>query len=149
MPLEPDTRTNEVAQIIVDASIYVHRELGNGLLESAYELCLAHVLRKRGLLVEQQVPMPVIFDGVNLGSPYRLDLLVGRLVVVELKTVDRISPLHEAQLLSYLRLGNFHLGLLLNFHAALMTDGIMRRLNPAWNPSAGPTIGHAMCPASC
>ena len=141
MPQEPNTRTNEIAQVIVDSALYVHRELGNGLLESAYELCLAHILRKRGLKVEQQVPMPVVFDGVNLGTPYRLDLLVERVVVVELKTVDRILPIHEAQLLSYLRLGNFHLGLLLNFHEVLMKDGILRRLNPAWQPVVGPTSG--------
>jgi len=141
MPAEPDARTNDLARIIVDAAIHVHRALGNGLLESAYELCLAHVLRKRGLAVEVQLPMPVIFDGVNLGTPYRLDILVECLVVVEVKAVEIILPVHEAQLLSYLRLGNFHLGLLLNFHAPLMKDGIMRRLNPVWDPSAGPTIG--------
>jgi len=131
---EPDSKTNEVARIIVDSAIYIHRELGNGLLEGAYELCLAHVLRKRGLYVERQVPMPIIIDGVNLGTPYRLDLLVENCVVVELKSVEKILPIHEAQLISYLRLGNFHLGLLLNFHAALMKEGIIRRINPTWNP---------------
>lgn len=132
---EPDARTNEITGCILDAAIHVHRTLGNGLLESAYEICLAHVLEKRGISVERQVPMPLTFEGIDLGTPYKLDLLVERRVVAELKAVTKMIPIYEAQLLSYLKLGNYHVGILINFHEATLKSGFKRMLNPAWKPA--------------
>ncbi len=122
-------RKNEVSGIIVDAALKVHSALGPGLLESAYETCLMHELRKRGLTVEAQVPLPVIYDGVRLECGYKLDLLVENAVIVELKAVENVLPVHKAQLLSYLRLSGKQLGLLLNFCAPLMKNGIYRIVN--------------------
>jgi GxxExxY protein len=116
---------------VVDASLRVHRALGSGLLESAYEACLAYELRSRGLQVLVQVPMPVTYRGVELELGYRLDLLVEGLVVVELKTVAKLLPIHDAQLLSYLRLGGYRVGLLINFHVPRLKDGIRRLVNAA------------------
>ena len=120
---------NEISGQIVDAAVKVHSKLGPGLLESAYEACLIYELRKRGLNVEVQVPIPVRYEGVTIDVGYRLDLLVEQEVVVELKAVDTLIPLHEAQLLSYLRLSHRHLGLLINFHSPLLKDGIKRMVN--------------------
>ena len=115
--------------MIVDAAIAVHKALGPGLLESAYEACLLYELRKRGLRVESQVPLPVIYESVHLEIGYRIDLLVENVIVIELKACEAIAPVHRIQLLSYLKLGNKPLGLLLNFHVALMKDGIVRMKN--------------------
>ena len=101
----------------------VHTALGPGLLESSYEVCLCHELVKLGVAVKRQHPLPIVYDGVQLGAGYRLDLLINVRVVVEIKTVDRFLPVHTAQLLSYLRLGNFKTGYLLNFHVLSMRDG--------------------------
>jgi len=120
---------SEVSGHVVDAAIQVHTALGPGLLESAYEACLAVALRKRGLRVERQVPMPIVFDGTRINVGYRLDLLVAQEVVVELKTVKRLLPIHHAQILSYMRLGRHPVGLLLNFHVPRMRDGIVRLAN--------------------
>jgi GxxExxY protein len=114
---------------IVDAAMAVHSALGPGLLESAYEACLAFELRERGLLVETQVPLPVRYRGVRVETGYRLDLLVNRSVVVEVKSVRRLAPLHQAQLLSYLRLSGHRTGLLINFHEERLKNGIRRMLN--------------------
>lgn len=114
---------------VVDASLRVHSTLGPGLLESAYEACLAYELRERGLEVISQLPLPVTYRGVRLEVGYRIDLLVGGGVVVELKAVARLLPLHEAQLLSYLKLSGHRIGLLLNFHSAHLRDGIRRMVN--------------------
>lgn len=111
---------------VIGAAIKVHRELGPGLLESAYEACLAYELRDCGLLVEIQRPLPVVYRGVKLNCGYRLDIVVEGKLIVELKAVDRIMPIHEAQLLSYLRLSGIPLGLLVNFHVNLLKDGIKR-----------------------
>ena len=120
---------NDLSGMAIDSGVKVHRHLGPGLLESAYETCLAFELRSRGLHVETQVPQPILYDGVTLEACYRLDLLVEDALVIELKTVDKLLPVHEAQLLSYLRLGNRHLGLLLNFRVPRLKDGIRRIVN--------------------
>ena len=117
---------NEISGKIVDAAIEVHKALGPGLLESAYETCLAFELVERGLGVETQKHLPLRYKKVKLESAYRLDLLVEREVVVEIKSVESITPLHKSQLLSYLRLSGLSLGLLLNFNVRMMKNGIHR-----------------------
>jgi GxxExxY protein len=119
-------RINQVSGIVVNAAMRVHSLLGPGLLESAYQACLAHELRRRGLTVETQLGLPVVYDGEKLDLGYRIDLLVENLVIVEIKSVDAIHPVHEAQLLSYLRLSGKNVGLLINFHVAHLRDGIKR-----------------------
>lgn len=104
----------------------VHTALGPGLLESAYEACLAHELKKAGLSVQSQVGLPVVYDDVSVELGYRLDLLVEGTVIVELKAVEKITPLHQAQLLSYLKLSGRKLGLLMNFNVVHLRDGIKR-----------------------
>ena len=121
--------TEEVGRQIVDAAIHVHRALGPGLLESAYQKCLAHELERRGLVVMSEVPLPVIYDGMTIEVGYRLDLLVHDLVVVENKAVESLLPIHEAQLLTYLKLSQKKLGFLLNWNVALMKNGIKRMVN--------------------
>ncbi len=120
---------DRIAGQVVDASIAVHRALGPGLLESAYEACLAHELRERGLHVDQQVVLPVKYREVQLDAGYRLDLVIEHEVIVELKAVDEIAPIHTAQLLSYLKLSNRRLGLLINFNVELLKNGIKRIAN--------------------
>jgi len=120
---------NEISGQIVDAAMKVHTALGPGLLENAYEACLEHELGKRGLRVKRQVLLPVVYDGVQIDLGYRLDLLVEDTVIVELKAADRIAPIHEAQLLSYLRLSGKKLGLLINFNVLHLKDGIRRMVN--------------------
>ena len=116
----------ELTEQIIGAAIAVHRELGPGLLESAYEACLSFELMQRGLTVERQKSMPVIYKSVEIDCGYRLDLLIERKVVVELKTVEQLLPVHDAQLLTYLRLSGCKVGLLLNFHASSLKDGLRR-----------------------
>ena len=111
---------------VIGAAIEVHRGLGPGLLESAYEECLCHELNLAGLGFQRQVPLPVVYKGVRLDCGYRLDVVVEGQVVVELKTVERLMPIHEAQLLTYLRLAQIHTGLLLNFNIPVLRDGIKR-----------------------
>lgn len=111
---------------VIGAAIEVHRALGPGLLESAYEECLCHELNLAGLAFARQVSLPVIYKGVRLDCGYRLDVVVEGQVVVELKTVERLMPIHEAQLLTYLRLAQIHTGLLLNFNVPVLRDGIKR-----------------------
>lgn len=120
---------NEISEIIIGCAIEVHKALGPGLLESTYEVCLIHELSKRGLRVEKQVAVPVIYDSIKLDAGYRIDLLVGDAVIVELKSVDRLRPIHEAQLLSYLKLSGKKVGLLINFNVKLLKDGIRRLAN--------------------
>jgi len=120
---------NAVSGEAVEAAIKVHSTLGPGLMESVYETCLVHELRKRGLHVLQQVRLPIIYDGIQLNADYRLDLLVEEVLVIELKAVESVLPLHKAQLLSYLRLSGKQLGLLLNFNVVRMRDGIWRIVN--------------------
>ena len=120
---------NDITGQVVDAAMKVHTALGPGLLESAYETCLAYELRQRGLRVETQVTLPVKYDGVELDAGYRLDLLVESRVIVELKAIEKMTPLHEAQLLSYLKLSGCKVGLLINFNVERLKDGIKRIAN--------------------
>ncbi len=114
---------------IIQCAIEVHRVLGPGLLESIYELCLIQELKKLNLQVKNQVPIPVIYKGTKLDKQFRADLIVEEKVIVELKCVDAINALHEVQLVSYLKLANKKLGLLLNFNVSLMRNGIRRKIN--------------------
>jgi GxxExxY protein len=118
----------EIATIIVDAAIKVHRAVGPGLLESAYQHCLAHELRKRGLRVETEVAQPVMYDGERIDVGYRLDMPVENAIIIENKTVEEIAPIHEAQLLTYLKLRQCRLGFLLNWNVELMKHGIRRKI---------------------
>lgn len=117
---------NKLTEQIIGAAIEVHRHLGPGLLESAYEACLAYELERLGLKVEKQKPLPLIYKDIRLDQGYRIDLLVADQVVVELKVVDALTPVHEAQMLSYLKLSGCKLGLLINFDVKLLKDGIRR-----------------------
>jgi GxxExxY protein len=119
-------KTSEITEGIIGAAIEVHRTLGPGLLESAYEECLCHELGLRQLPFERQRALPVEYKGLQLDCGYRLDLLVARSVVVELKAVEALLPIHEAQLLTYLRLGGWKIGLLINFNVPLLKQGIRR-----------------------
>lgn len=120
---------NEIGDAIVEMALKVHSALGAGLLESVYEACLSHELVKRGLEVARQVPCPILYDGLKIDGAFRLDLVVGEKVVVEVKAVEKLMPVHTAQLLTYLKLGNFKLGYLLNFDVPHMRDGIKRTVN--------------------
>jgi len=120
---------DEITGQIIAGAIKVHSVLGPGLLESAYEACLAYEIQKRGLALERQKSLPVIYDGVTMDLGYRIDILVDHRVVVEVKAVERQLPIHEAQLLSYLRLSGMKVGLLLNFHVLHMKEGIKRMVN--------------------
>ena len=122
-------RVNQVSGAVVSAAMRVHSVVGPGLLESAYEACLAHELRKRGFRVETHVGLPVIYEGAKLDLGYRIDLLVENLVLGEVKCVEAIHPVHEAQLLSYLRLSGKNVGLLINFYVAHLKDGIKRMVD--------------------
>ncbi len=117
---------NELTKEVIGAAIEVHKVLGPGLLESAYEECLCRELALRGIGVERQLPLPVEYKGVRLDCGYRLDLLVNQSVVVEIKSLSSIERIHEAQLLTYLKLGDWNLGLLINFNVAVLKDGIKR-----------------------
>ena len=118
--------TNEVSRYIITAALKVHSTLGPGLLESAYEACLTHELGKAGLKVATQVGLPVVYDGIKLDVGYRIDMLVNNLVVVELKSVEEISRVHIAQVLSYMKLSKKSLGLIINFNVFRLKDGIKR-----------------------
>ena len=120
---------NRITEKIIGAAIQVHRTLGPGLLESAYEACLAFELVERGLKVEQQKPLPVIYRGTYLDCGYRLDILVEEIVIVEIKVVDRLASIHQAQLLSYLKLSGCNVGLLINFNLRVLKNGILRVVN--------------------
>ncbi|MDP4623530.1 MAG: GxxExxY protein [Akkermansiaceae bacterium] len=120
---------DEIASMVVDCAFKVHQELGPGLLESAYEACLAHELTKRGLVVEKQKTQPVFYDGINIDVGYRMDLLVNDSIVIELKAVDQIIPIHQAQLMTYLKLSNKPLGFLINFNTTYFKSSIKRIAN--------------------
>ena len=117
---------NELATIVIGCAIEVHKKLGPGLLESAYQKCLAYELRDAGLIVEEEKPMPIIYKEVKLDHGYRIDLLINRKLVLEIKTVESLTDVHTAQVLTYLKLGEYKLGLLLNFHVSVMKQGIKR-----------------------
>jgi len=120
---------NEVSEAVIGSAIEVHRHLGPGLLESAYEKCLCRELGIRGIPFERQRPLPVKYKGIRLDCGYRLDLVVADTLVVEVKTVDGLLPVHEAQLLTYLRLGGWKIGLLINFNVPLLKKGIKRMVH--------------------
>ena len=120
---------NTIATIVLDAAFDVHRKTGPGLLESVYEVCLAHALRKKGLKVVRQVPVPIEFDGLRFDEGFRVDLLVEDKFIIELKSVESLAPVHAKQLLTHLRLTDKRLGLLINFGAVILKDGIKRVIN--------------------
>jgi len=120
---------NDITETIIGAAISVHKELGPGLLESAYEACLAYELTERKLKIERQKALPVVYRGVELDCGYRIDLLVEDQVVVELKAVENLEPIHEAEMLSYLKLSKCKVGLLINFNVKILRKGIRRFVN--------------------
>lgn len=123
-------KLNEITELIIGTSIDVHRQLGPGLLESAYRECLFYELTKViGLSVKREIPMPIVYKEIKLEQGYRMDLLVEDKVVIELKTVDFLTDVHKTQLLTYLKLGNYKLGLLINFNETLLKNGIKRIIN--------------------
>jgi GxxExxY protein len=123
---EGGARLERLASVVVDAGLRVHKALGPGLLESAYEHFLAHELQRRGLTVKRQVALPIVFEGARLEAGYRLDLLVEDLIIVEIKSVETLTRLFEAQILTYLRLSGRPMGFLMNFNSVLFKDGLRR-----------------------
>lgn len=122
-------KENEVSSKIIGAAIEVHKQLGPGLLESSYEYCLAYELRSLGLAVKHQVALPIVYKEVKLDAGYRIDLIVEEKVIVEIKSVEDLAPIHTAQILTYLKLKNLRLGLLINFNSVKVIDGIKRVIN--------------------
>lgn len=120
---------NEISKIVFDCAIKIHRSLGPGLLESAYEACMFHELKKTGILVEKQKPLPLIYEDVKLEVGYRVDLIIENKVILEIKSVDALNDVHIAQVLTYLKLSDCKLGMLLNFNVALIKNGIKRTAN--------------------
>ena len=120
---------NELSNIVIGKAIEVHKTLGPCLLESAYKECLSYELINAGLKVEKEKPMPILYKDIKLDHGYRLDLLVEGKLVIELKSVEAFTDVHTAQVLTYLKLGNYHLGLLINFHVTLLKNGIKRIIN--------------------
>ncbi|QDT67345.1 hypothetical protein MalM25_02420 [Planctomycetes bacterium MalM25] len=122
---------NELSGQVIDSAVAVHREVGPGLLESVYEVLLAHELRERGLVVERQKVVPIEYRGIRFDEGYRLDLMIESMVIVEIKSIESLQPVHSKQLLTYLRLTECPLGLLLNFNTNLTKEGIVRLANNA------------------
>ncbi len=120
---------NEISKQVIGAAIDVHKQLGPGLLESSYEVCLAHELMDRGLNVQTQVALPVVYKEVKLNAGYRIDILVENKIIVEVKSVDALADIHTAQLLTYLKLKHLNLGLLINFNSLKVIDGVKRVIN--------------------
>ena len=120
---------NEISGIILDTALKIHSRLGPGLLESVYGTVLAHELEKRQLVVRRQMPIPLVYDGICIGEAFRADLVVEGKVIVELKSVEEIAPVHKMQVLTYLRLCGLHLGLLINFNVVLLKNGFHRVVN--------------------
>ncbi|MBX7153988.1 MAG: GxxExxY protein [Bacteriodetes bacterium] len=120
---------NEISKVIFDFSLKIHRTLGPGLLESAYESCLYYELHKAGFTVSQQKPLPLVYEDVMLEAGYRVDLLVENSVIIEVKSVDKLAPVHFAQVLTYLKFSNCKLGILVNFNEFLLKDGFKRVVN--------------------
>lgn len=131
---------DELTDRIIGAAIEVHRHLGPGLLESAYEECLCYELSQTGLAFERQVPLPVAYKGVKLDCGYRMDMVVNNSVIVEIKAVDCLAPIHSAQLLTYLRLTGMHVGLLMNFNIPMLKDGLKRLVNSFEQSSPRPGV---------
>jgi GxxExxY protein len=137
-PQQSAPHVNHITRQIIAAAMKIHTTLGPGLLESAYHACFVHELRKLGLGVASQVGLPVVYEGEKLDLGYRIDLIVSDAVIVEIKCVEAINPVHQAQLLSYMRLSGRQVGLLINFHVARLRDGIKRMVDGyAWqNPKS-------------
>ena len=127
--MEEKERLDLITRRIIGAAIEVHKAVGPGLLESAYQACLAFELRERNLKVDEQVPLPLLYKEVKLDCGYRIDLIVEDAVIVEIKAVEHLAPIHEAQLLSYLRLTHKTVGLLINFHSRVLKEGLKRIVN--------------------
>ena len=123
------TKTEEIAKIIVNSAYKVHKELGPGLLERVYEVCLAHEITKAGLDVKRQIDLPIIYDGIEFNEGLRLDLLVENTVIVEIKAVETINPVWQAQIISHLKMLDKDLGFLINFNVPLIKNGIKRFIN--------------------
>lgn len=123
------TRENELSKIIISKAIEIHKALGPGLLESAYQECLFYELKEEGLPVQKEISMPILYKDLELDHGYRMDLLVEDKVVVELKAVEELNDVHKAQLLTYLKLGKYKLGLLINFNQLRLVDGLKRIIN--------------------
>ena len=119
----------ELSAKIIGAAIAVHKQLGPGLLESTYEVCLAHELKLKGLIVRKQVPLPVVYKQIKLDAGYRIDLIANEQIIIEVKSVEMLAPIHTAQLLTYLKLTEKRLGLLMNFNSVKIVDGIKRVVN--------------------
>lgn len=126
---KPKKDIEEVASEIVDAALKVHKTLGPGLLESVFQQCLALELRKRGLEVETEIVLPIVYDGITLDTGFRIDMRIEKMIVVENKVVEKILPVHEAQLLTYLKLSDMRLGFLINWNVTLIKYGIKRMVN--------------------
>jgi GxxExxY protein len=127
--MRENDRLDEISHRIIGAAIEVHRHLGPGLLESAYQSCLAFELKRLGLKLEEQKPLPVVYKEVKLDCGYRLDMVVDDEIILEIKAIEKLLPIHEAQLLSYLRLAKKRVGLLMNFHVPVLKDGLKRIVN--------------------
>ena len=133
-------REDGVTGEIISACIQIHRHLGPGLLESAYEECLCYELSRRELAFRRQVNLPVEYESIRLDCGYRMDLVVEEIVIVELKTVESLLPIHEAQLLTYLKLSKIQIGLLINLNVPILKNGVKRLVN-SYSPSASPRLG--------
>ena len=128
-----DERIEEIAKIIVNSAFKVHKNLGPGLLERVYEVCLAHEINKAGLNVQSQIDVPIIYDGVTLKEKLRLDLIVENTVIIEVKAVEIVNPVWQAQIISQLKLTDIQLGFLINFNVPLIKNGIKRFINTKFN----------------
>jgi GxxExxY protein len=133
-------RFDEISDAVIGACIEIHQHLGPGLLESAYEECLRYELSARGILFERQKPLPVVYKSVRLDCGYRIDLVVAQKLIVELKAVEELLPIHEAELLTYLKLSNLSIGLLINFHVPVLKHGLKRIVNSFPEFSATPRL---------
>jgi len=139
--MRENDRLDEISHRVIGAAIEVHRHLGPGLLESAYQSCLAFELKQLGLKLEEQKPLPVVYKNVKLECGYRLDLVVQGEIIVEIKAIEKLLPIHDAQLLSYLRLTKKRVGLLMNFHVPVLKNGLKRIVNDfpdEWEKRQGP-----------
>jgi GxxExxY protein len=120
---------DELSNIVIGCALRVHRKLGPGLLESAYRICLCYELEKHNIQFEMEKPMPIVYEEIKLNHGYRMDILVDGKLVIEIKTVEEFTKVHFEQLMTYLRLGNYKLGLLINFHVGMLKDGLKRIIN--------------------
>ena len=127
--MNKEEKLNKITETIIGVAINIHRALGPGLLESAYEVCMVYDLVKAGSKVEQQKPLPIVYRGVKLECGYRLDLMIENEVIVEIKSVEKLLPIHQAQLMSYLKLSDCRVGLLINFNVKVLKNGIKRVVN--------------------